>query len=349
VSMRTITYDEIRGLVRLEDVIEPVRESFKSYSLGRANIPPVQHLEMPARKHGALHIKTGHVEPFDFCLVKVASTFPENTRSVPPRPSINGVIMVFSAVDGEPLAVLEDRAWITQARTAGAGAVAAELLARPGSTTLGIIGSGTQARLQARAILHVLPDLQRLLVWGRTPDHVSRFVEEVGAVRPRLTVEARSTPEEVARVADVLVTATYAGEPIVRGEWLPEGVLVIAMGADSPYKRELDEEALLRADKVYVDSRSQNEILAEVGHGIRSGRFDASRIDGEIGDVLTSVDRSDGICAGRTSDRERIICKLTGVAVQEIFVCDYVLRVLGIVGYGRNGTRTEVYSTVGAA
>jgi ornithine cyclodeaminase/alanine dehydrogenase-like protein (mu-crystallin family) len=349
VSMRTITYDEIRGLVRLEDVIDPVRESFKSYSLGRANIPPVQHLEMPARKHGALHIKTGHVEPFDFCLVKVASTFPENTRSTPPRPSINGVIMVFSAVDGEPLAVLEDRAWITQARTAGAGAVAAELLARPGSATLGIIGSGTQARLQARAILHVLPDLQKLLVWGRTPANVSRFLEEVSAAHPRLAIEARSTPEEVARVADILVTATYAGEPVVRGSWLPEGVLVIAMGADSPFKRELDDEALLRADKVYVDSRSQNEILAEVGHGIRSGLFDASRIDGEIGDVLTSVDRSDGICAGRTSDRERIICKLTGVAVQEIFVCDYVLRVLGIVGHGRNGARTEVWSAVGAA
>ncbi len=63
----------------------------------------------------------------------------------------------------------------------------------------------------------------------------------------------------------MLVTTTYAGEPIVRGEWLPEGMLVVAMGADSIHKRELDPEAILRADKVYVDSRSQNEILAEVG------------------------------------------------------------------------------------
>lgn len=339
-AFKTITYDEIRGLVRLEDVIAPVRESFKSYSQGRANIPPVQHLEMPNRQKGALHIKTGHVEPLDFCLVKVASTFPENTRRVPPSPSINGVIMVFSAVDGEPLAVLEDRAWITQARTAGAGAVAAELLARPGAATLGIIGSGTQARLQATAILHVLPGIRRLLTWGRTPENARRFAAEMRSSHPGLAAEAVKTPEEAVREADVLVTATYATEPIVRGEWLPEGVLVIGMGADSAHKRELDPETLRRADKVYVDSRSQNEILAEVGHGLREGLFGTGRIDGEIGDLLIAA--GNGTPAGRTSDRERIVCKLTGVAVQEIFVCDYLLRSLGISGRSRE--MAEVYA-----
>jgi ornithine cyclodeaminase len=327
-AIKTITYEEIRSLVRLEDAIEPVREAFKSYSQGRANIPPVQHLEMPSRKKGALHIKTGHVEPFDFCLVKVASTFPENTRRVPPSPSINGVIVIFSALDGEPLAVIEDRAWITQLRTAAAGAVAAEALARPAAETLGIYGSGAQARLQTDAVLHACPGIRKVLVWGRTPDHVRRFAEGLRASRPDLTVETKSQPEDAARTADVIVTATYATEPIVRGEWLPEGVLVIGMGADSIFKRELDPETVLRADKVYVDSRSQNEILAEIGHGIRSGLFDADRIDAEIGDVLTAADEGR---PGRTSDRERIFCKLTGVAVQEIFVCDYVLRAFGVV------------------
>jgi ornithine cyclodeaminase len=325
VAFKTITYDEIRGLVRLEDVIEPVRESFKSYSMGRANIPPVQHLEMPDRQHGALHIKTGHVEPLDFCLVKVASTFPENTRRVPPMPSINGVIMIFSALDGQPMAVIEDRAWITQARTAGAGAVAAELLARSGASTLGIVGSGTQARLQARAILHVLPGLRTLLLWGRNRENAQRFAEEMRASHPGLTVEVKETPEGVARGADILVTTTYSGQPLVRGEWLAEGSLAIGMGADSIHKRELDADALLNADKVYVDSRSQNQILAEVGHGIREGLFGPERMDGEIGEVLN------GSVPGRTSDRERIVCKLTGVAVQEIFVCDYLLRILGLL------------------
>ncbi|MFL6260981.1 MAG: ornithine cyclodeaminase family protein [Thermoanaerobaculia bacterium] len=326
--MRTITYDEIRSLVRLEEVLAPVRESFKSYSRGGANIPPVQHLEMPQRKKGALHIKTGHVEPFDFCLVKVASTFPENTRQVPPRPSINGVIMIFSALDGEPLAVLEDRAYITQLRTAAAGAVGAQALARPGAETLAIFGSGAQARLQTDAILHVCPGIRRVLAWGRTPENVRRFAEGLRASRPGLTVAVKTEAEEAARPADILVTTTYANEPIVRGEWLREGALVIAMGADSVHKRELDPEAVLRADKVYVDSRSQNEILGEVGHGIRTGLWDAGRIDGEIGEMLLAAEQGR---PGRTSDRERILCKLTGVAVQEIFVCDYVLKAFGIM------------------
>jgi ornithine cyclodeaminase/alanine dehydrogenase-like protein (mu-crystallin family) len=260
--------------------------------------------------------------------VKVASTFPENTRQVPPKPSINGVIMIFSALDGEPLAVLEDRAYITQLRTAGAGAVGAQALARPGAETLAIFGSGAQARLQTDAILHVCPGIRRVLAWGRTPENVRRFAEGLRASRPDLTVEVKADPEEAARPADVLVTTTYATEPIVKGEWLREGALVIAMGADSNYKREIDPEAILRADKVYVDSRSQNQTLGEVGHGIRTGLWEATRIDGEIGEMLLAAEQGR---PGRTSDRERIVCKLTGVAVQEIFVCDYVLKAFGVV------------------
>ncbi len=196
----TITYDEIRSLVRLEDVIEPVEAAFKSYSRGQANIPPVQHLEMPQRKKGALHIQTGHVEPFDFCLVKVASTFPENTRREPPSPSINGVIMIFSALDGEPLAVLEDRAWITQLRTAAAGAVASARSARSGRPRRSA-SSAPEPRRGCRPTPSSTcpPRIRRVLTWGRTPDHVRRFVAGLRASRPDLTVEAMSHPEEVAR------------------------------------------------------------------------------------------------------------------------------------------------------
>lgn len=322
--MRTVGYDEIKEMVRLENVIDPVRESFKSYSAGKANIPPVQHLEMPTCRSGALHIKTGHVEPLPFCLVKVASTFPENTRETPPKPSINGVIVVFSTYDGEPLAILEDRAWITQVRTAGAGAVAAELLGRSDARTLGVVGAGTQARLQTKGVLHVRPEIERVLVWGRTPGNVERYAEDIRKAYPDVELSAAGTVEEVAREADILVTTTYSTQPLVKGDWLQEGVLVIGMGADAVHKLEIDPACLPSMDRVIVDSRSQNVKMAEIGCGIRSGLFDASRIDAEIGELLLN-----GGAARKNG--ERILCKLTGVAVQEIFVCEFLLKELGIV------------------
>jgi len=329
--MRTVHYEEIKSRVRLENVIDPVRESFKSYSAGRANIPPVQHLEMPSCGHSALHIKTGHVEPLPFCLVKIASTFPENARRDPPRPSINGVIVVFSTVDGDPLALLEDRAWITQVRTAAAGAVAADLLGREDAKTLGVIGSGTQAGLQAAAVLQVRPGIERLQVWGRSPPRTAAFVETTRKRHPNLAVEHAASAEAVSRTADVLVTTTYSSEPLVKGEWLPKGVLVIAMGGDSIHKRELDSPAIRDANRVIVDSRSQNEHLAEVGYGIRNGDFGPERIDAEIGEVLLALGPHAGRAGGRRAADEKIICKLTGVAVQEIFVCDLLLKELGLV------------------
>jgi len=321
--MLTVQYEEIKSRVRLENVIGPVRESFKSYSSGRANIPPVQHLEMPTCGKSALHIKSGHVEPLPFCLVKVASTFPENSRLNPPRPSISGVIIVFSTVTGEPLMLLEDRAWITQIRTAGAGAVAVDLLARKDSRSLGLIGSGTQARLQASAAIHVRPSIDHITVWGRTPKHVSAYIDDMHSSYPGIFIEGAQSPEDVARNSEILITATYAQEPLIRGDWLPDGVLVIAMGADSVFKRELDADAIKNADSVVVDSRNQNEHLGEIGFGIRSGAFGAERIDCELGEILLNSATSGG---GRKSRSEKIVCKLTGVAVQEIFVCNSLLR-----------------------
>src|SRR5262249_12037015 len=139
----------------------------------------------------------------------------------PPRPSINGAIVVFSTVDGEPLALLEDRAWITQARTGAAGAVAADLLAREDAKTLGVIGSGLQAGLQADAILLVRPGIERLKVWGRSAEKTAAAVEEARKRHPGLAVEQAPSAEAVSREAEILVTTTYSSEPLVKGEWLP--------------------------------------------------------------------------------------------------------------------------------
>lgn len=226
------------------------------------------------------------------------------------------------------MVVLEDRAWITQIRTAGAGAVATQLLARRDAASLGVIGSGTQARLQTAAALEVRPGIERLVVWGRTPAHVAKFVSDIESQFPNLHVVTASSPRDVAEAADILITATYSPEPLVRGGWLRPGALVIAMGADSDRKLELDTAAIVRAQRVVVDSKSQNEKLAEIGFGLRTKAFGPDRMDVELGDLLLASGPGPG--DGRVAENDIVVCKLTGVAVQEIFVCRSLLADLGI-------------------
>ncbi|MBI1380949.1 MAG: hypothetical protein GC161_07675 [Planctomycetaceae bacterium] len=209
--MRTIEYDQIRAIATLANTIEPVRAAFRSYSAGVANVPQPQHLIMREPFNGALHIKSGHVPPHPFCLVKIASTFPGNQELSPSKPSINGLIAVFSSRDGEPIAVLEDRAWITQVRTAAAGAIATEMLATKDAKTLGVIGSGMQARLQAGAVLHARPDIETVYLWGRTPEHVESCALDLHAALAKPVIIC-NTPSAVAAASDILVTATYAEE-----------------------------------------------------------------------------------------------------------------------------------------
>jgi len=329
--MRLVSFDALQPLLAVNAILDPVRNAFRSYSSGAANIPPVQHLEMPYNKRSALHIKSGHVRSHDFCVVKIVSTFPENARAQPPSPSLDGVLVIFSTANGQPLALIEDRASITQARTAAAGVIAAELLAPAGARRLGIIGTGAQARLQTKAICSALPRFTEVRAWGRTSPRLFDYITELSNELPGVSVQPMSTPEEVVRASDVLVTATYATEPIVQGSWLPAQVLVIGLGADGADKQELDADCISLADAVVVDSRAQNEVLAEIGRGIRNGAWTPGRMDAEIGELLA------GAIPGKLQNlppdapARRVICKLTGVAAQEIFVCDLILRTLGIL------------------
>ena len=135
-------------------------------------------------------------------------------------------------------------------RTGAASAVAAELLAKPGSRTLALIGAGGQARHQAEALAQVL-ELERVLIASRGTARRDALAAELDAV---LDADVRATEaEEAVRGADVVVTITGAQEPVLRGEWLAPGTLVIAAGSNAAAKRELDRAAVERCDRIVVD------------------------------------------------------------------------------------------------
>jgi len=222
--------------------------------------------------------------------------------------SHQGFVALFDGETGQ-LRTLVNASAITAIRTAAVSAVATKLLARPGSTTLGILGAGTQGRSHLEAMRAVLP-IERVKVWSRTPGSAS----EVG------DVEEVATPEEAARDVDVLVTATSASEPIVRREWLPDGVHINAVGSSIPTTRELDTATIVDA-ALYVDRREST--LNEAGDYLfpaAEGAIGPDHIRGELGELLI------GSVEGRSSDSELTVFKSLGLAVEDLGAVELVLR-----------------------
>jgi len=299
-------YDEaaIRRVMTPALAVRAVREAFKADGEGRTTVPPVINLAVAG---GEFHIKTAVIEGVPSIAIKIASGFPGNPRrGLPPG---SGMMAVFDVRTGLPAALLLDNGFLTDIRTGAAGAVAAERLARTDVETVGVIGSGLQARHQVICLCEVRQP-RRLLAWSPEPAQLEEYCAEM---RQRCGLDARVMPdiESVCRGADLLITATPARSPLVRAAWLRPGMHVTALGADSPGKQELDAACLGRADLVVVDRLSQCAAFGELSSAIAAGVFSADRVHAELGAVAA------GRKPGRTSDRQITIADLTGVGFQD--------------------------------
>lgn len=322
--MRLVTYDEVKNTIQLDDdLVDAIERGFVIYSQRRCTAPEVMHLEI--RQDSAFHLRSGYNHGDSFCVAKVASTFFDNPKRNQPKPAISGLHMAFETETGDVLAVFDDRAHITNLRTAAGGAIAARYLARKNAQTVGIVGLGVQGLLQLQAMLKYT-DASRALVYRRTTDLLAQQVEELSEQYPGIRIEAAASVEELVRSSDIVATCTPSESCLFEADWLKPGTLVYGMGADSRRKREIPFE-LFTSDRtrVIVDSLSQNEKLAEIGIGIREELFDIGIVESEIGDVISDESLR------RSSDDEIIICKSTGVAVQDIATCKLLMEKLGIL------------------
>jgi len=300
--MRVVALDEIRAALDEDVALAAIERSFRRFHAGEAQVAAVGHLAL-ADPPGDCHVKSAHLTGDDVFVVKVATSFYRNpARGIP---SSNGFMAVMSAHTGEILAILHDEGQLTDQRTAMAGAIAARAIARGGSATLGVIGAGTQARLQCKLIARVL-GLKRLLVWARDTERATAFAAQVNAVAVQL-------PELCAQ-ADLIVTTTPSTQPILMNDMIRPGTRIIAVGADSPGKQELDTRLLARA-RIVVDSRTQCVDHGEAGWAVRAGLV-ASEALIELGALLqTPID---------FPDHEIVIADLTGVAIQDVEIAKCV-------------------------
>lgn len=305
-KMMVVGEADIRRAVDLEEAIVAVEEGFTHLAAGEVNLPPVMSLELPESK-GELHVKGAHIADASSFVVKLATGFYDNPLIG--LPSGGGMMLVFSARTGFPEALLLDNGYLTDLRTAAAGAIAAKYLAKQELNTVGVVGAGAQGRYQIMALAKVR-QFEKVLAYDVDRERLERYVQEMPETIG-VNCQAVETVQEVVTESDLVVTATPSSQPYVRAQWLHAGLHITAMGSDSPNKQELESEALARADLLACDLKTQCFERGELHHGLQDGIIAKEDRIVELGE-LTS-----GRHPGRTDDSQVTICDLTGVGVQD--------------------------------
>ena len=309
--------DQIESVLKSIDPINAIEQGFVAYSEGKVVVPPVGELIFKDPP-GDVHIKYGYIIDDDYYVIKIASGFYENARlNLPPY---DGMMLLFSQQTGAAIAILLDEGHLTNVRTAAAGAVVAKYLAPHQVHCIGILGTGTQGKMQLAYLKSVLK-CREAMVWGRSQQSLDAYQQAMAnsGFKIRTTIEAREIPEN----CNFIVTTTPARSPVLFADSIQPGTHITAMGSDTAEKNELDPKILQRADMVVADSISQCLERGEIHHAIKSDMLRQEAVV-ELGNVIANKELQ------RRTDEQISIADLTGVAVQDIQISKAVFEALNV-------------------
>src|SRR6185312_1368962 len=293
----------LRELICLDtELITLMRNVYVEISLGGHITPPIFQLIIPPAA-GQLCVKGAYRLGSSMLAIKVSGNFPAAQQ-----PVSSGLMMVFDTASGALRALLLDNGYLTQIRTAAAGAAATNALAVSPTTYLGVLGAGRQARLQVEALSLIRP-IHRVRLWARSPGKAHALASHLGRALG-IDTAVSSTVEETVRESNVLITTTSSAEPLVRAAWLHPGLHITAIGSDSPGKCEL-EPAVLAAASVYSCDRREQCATHGEWRAARASGVLVQAAPPEIGEIIA------GTRQGRTNPDEITIADLTGVGLQD--------------------------------
>lgn len=300
--MEIMELEAIRKVLDFSELIDRMREALVAQSRGECDTPMPMHLSVPPER-AEIHVKGSYRQGGTYFGLKIASTFPNNRErglSVS-----NGMMLLLSARNGDPLAYFADRGEMTDIRTAAVSAMVTRELGRD-DETLGVIGAGIQGHLQARMHAKVLP-LKRILVHDAVPARAEQYVSDLAALLPGVEVVPCASTAEVARGARLIVTVTPAREPHLGHADVQPGTHINAVGADTPGKNELDPQILRDAGLLLVDSVAQCLRLGELQHAP---------------DLETKAVQIGTFCEHPVPvDRKAVtVCDMTGLGVEDLFI-----------------------------
>ena len=303
--------ERIAALLPMEEAIPVMERVFRSLAAGEC-LQPLRSLMWLPDKSGILGMMPGYAKGPDILGIKVITIFHGNGALG--LPSHQGVVMLFDAKQGSPLLLL-DAAEITAIRTAATSALATRLLARPDASHLAILGTGEQAERHIQAI-SLVRTIDRITIWGRNNDHAQTLA------RKFKNTQIAPTAKEAVADADIICTVTASREPILYGEWIPEGAHINAVGSCTPATRELDTAAVLRS-RLFTDR--YESLFHEAGEFLipkKEGFLTETDIQGELGEVLTDTKQ------GRKNAGDITLFKSLGIAAEDLFSAHYIFEKL---------------------
>jgi len=301
--MEIITLDQIQQILPSINIIPQIEKGFQAYSEGRVIVPPIGEMILDK---GEVHIKYGFVKGEAYYVIKVASGFYDNPALG--LPSSNGLMMLYKQETGELASILLDEGYLTNIRTAIAGAIVAKYMAPSKVRKIGIAGAGTQGRMQLLYLKDIV-DCREVLVWGMNPEEVNAYKTDME--KEGFSIETTLVASRILEQCNMVVTTTPAKSPVLCRKDLRKGTHITAVGSDTPEKQEVDSPILRDADIVVADSIEQCMARGEIYKAMETGKIKKEKMI-ELGNLIS------GTAEGRTSDQQTTIADLTGVAVQDI-------------------------------
>jgi len=305
-SMLYLTEEDVRDLLPMPVCIDLMQTAFQRLASGEAINQPRQRLILP----------TGSV--LHYMAASDGQYYGAKIYATNPRHGAHFLFLLYRAADAEPLAIVEAN-HLGQIRTGAASGLATKFMAREDAATLAIIGSGFQARTQLEAMLSVR-EISQARVWSRDPAKRAAFAAD-GAARFGIPVRAVETAEQAVRGAQIVVTATFAREPVLSSEWVEPGTHINAMGSNQANRREIPAELVRRADLIAVDSIEQARM--ESGDLLMAGWTGDGRT-GLLACLVELKDVATGRVQARTAPQQVTLFKSNGLALEDVIAAAFV-------------------------
>jgi ornithine cyclodeaminase len=320
-----LTETDLRALVPLDlAAVDCVEDAFRALATKPVAMPPVLRLDIPEHM-GEVDVKTAYIPGVGSFAIKISPGFFGNPALG--LPSTSGLMVVLSARTGLVQALLLDNGYLTDVRTAAAGAVAALHLARADAQVVAVLGAGMQAEMQLRALALVRP-LTAARIWARDG---AKAVALAARLNLGFAVTVAGSVAEAVTGADIVVTTTPATTPILLDAQVTAGQHITAMGSDAEHKNEIAPALIARARYV-ADRLSQTRAMGELHHAVAAGLVAADQNFPELGAVIA------GLAPGRIDPAQITLADLTGCGIQDTAIAALAVARARTAGAGQSFT-----------